>query len=69
MAQTNVTKETGKYTLKQAMYIIDNIRKAHEEDGFNEMVPAWHDAMLKCLETLSESEQSKTVEEYSFLIQ
>ena len=41
-----------KYTIKQAVYIIENIYRAHEEDGFNELIPSWHQGLLDCLETL-----------------
>ena len=39
------------YTLKQAVYITENILRAHEEDGFNELVPKWNKALHDSLNT------------------
>lgn len=55
---------TEGYSVKQAVYIIENIYRAHEEDGFNELVPAWHDAIRKSLKTLYSAEKNNTVEDY-----
>ena len=53
------------YTVKQAIYIIENIYRAHEEDGFNELIPSWHEALVKSLDTLKNvSEKDETVEDY-----
>lgn len=38
--------------VKQAIYVIENIYRAHEEDGFNELIPSWHHGLLDSLETL-----------------
>ena len=53
------------YTVKQAMYIIDNVYRCNEEDGFNEMLPSWHEAMLKSIETLESIEnKERYIEKY-----
>ena len=62
-----ITEDAGTdmvYTPKQAMYIIENIYRAHEEDGFNELVPSWYNALLKAKETLKRMEPSRTVRDY-----
>lgn len=38
--------------IKQAFYIINNIYRAHEEDGFNELIPSWHNALMQSLSVL-----------------
>ena len=38
--------------IKQAFYIINNIYRAHEEDGFNELIPSWHNALIQSLSIL-----------------
>ena len=55
---------TFKYNQKQAFYIIDNIQKAHVEDGFNELVPEWHEALIESENALKNAEQTDTVQEY-----
>lgn len=45
------------YNLKQAMYIIDNVYRCNEEDGFNEMLPSWHKAMIESIRTLESLER------------
>lgn len=53
------------YTVKQAIYIIENIYRAHEEDGFNELIPSWHQALVSSLNTLKNVEQrTETIEDY-----
>jgi hypothetical protein len=42
-------KVSQQYNLKQIIYIVDNIYRAHEEDGFNELIPSWHKALNDCL--------------------
>lgn len=62
-----ITEDAGTdmvYTPKQAMYIIENIYRAHEEDGFNELVPSWYNALLKAKETLKRMKPSRTVRDY-----
>ncbi len=53
MKEVNTLKESTQiYTVKQAIYIIENIYRAHEEDGYNELIPSWHAALIKSLKTL-----------------
>lgn len=52
------------YTLKQAIYIVENIYRAHEEDGFNELVPSWYEALCEAKKTLIQSEKTQTIEDY-----
>ena len=53
-----------KYSVKQAMYIIENIYRAHEEDGFNELVPSWYEALCEAKKTLLNAEQTETIIDY-----
>lgn len=53
-----------KYSLKQAYYITENILRANEEDGFNELIPSWYDALHEALNTFRASEQTQSVEDY-----
>ena len=53
-----------KYSLKQAYYIAENILRANEEDGFNELIPSWYDALHDVLKTFRASEQTQSVEDY-----
>ena len=66
MQKVNQLPETVEfYTIKQAIYIIENIYRAHEEDGFNELIPSWYTALNRSLETLENViEKNETVEEY-----
>lgn len=52
------------YSVKQAIYIIENIYRAHEEDGFNELIPSWDKALHECVATLKDATKSETVEDY-----
>ena len=54
----------GKYSIKQAMYIIENIYRAHEEDNFNELIPSWYNALRESLEVLMSAEPNRTVNDY-----
>lgn len=47
------------YNVKQAMYIIDNVYRCNEEDGFNEMLPSWYQALLQSIRTLESVENSE----------
>lgn len=61
----NESKFNGfKYSLKQAIYIIENIYRAHEEDGFNELIPSWKKALEESMKTLQASEKTNTVTDY-----
>ena len=53
-----------KYSLKQAYYITENILRANEEDGFNELIPSWFEALHEALNTFRASEQTQSVEDY-----
>ena len=56
---------SNRYTIKQAIYIIENIYRAHEEDGFNELIPSWHQGLVDSLASLRQSGQTtKTVMNY-----
>ena len=44
------------YNVKQAMYIIDNVYRCNEEDGFNEMLPSWYQAILQSIRILESVE-------------
>ena len=50
---------TMSYNVRQAMYIIDNIYRCNEEDGFNEMLPSWHHAILQSIHTLESIENKE----------
>ena len=54
----------NRYSVKQAMYIVENIYRAHEEDGFNELIPSWYEALIKSMEVLKTAEQTQTVIDY-----
>lgn len=66
LEDTNKINESIKqYTPKQAIYIIENIYRAHEEDGFNELVPSWYEALTSSLETLRNIEnKTQTIVDY-----
>jgi len=55
----NINESVYHYSLKQAIYIIENIYRAREEDGFNELIPSWYEALKECLVTLN-NQQCKT---------
>lgn len=54
----------GRYSVKQAMYIVENIYRAHEEDGYNELIPSWYKALKESMEVLLAAEQTQTVVDY-----
>lgn len=53
-----------KYNLKQAFYITENIYRAHEEDGFNELVPEWEEALKDCLKTFEAEKPDRVIRDY-----
>lgn len=55
---------TSKYSTTQAMYIIENIYRAHEEDNFNELIPSWYNALMESLDVLMSAEPNRTIEDY-----
>ena len=60
----NESKET-KYSVKQAIYIIENLYRMHEEDGLNELIPKWHDALRDSVEVLNSTEErTQTISDY-----
>ena len=60
----NESKET-KYSVKQAIYIIENLYRMHEEDGLNELIPKWHDALRDSVEALNlVKEKDQTISDY-----
>lgn len=38
-------EDVQKDSIRTAIYIIENIYRAHEEDGFNELIPSWYEAL------------------------
>ena len=64
MDTQNKSKET-KYSVKQAIYIIENLYRMHEEDAVNELTPNWNDALRESMKTLkSVKEKTQTIENY-----
>ncbi len=60
----NESKET-KYSIKQAIYIIENLYRMHEEDGINELTTNWNDALRESMKALkSVKEKTQTIEDY-----
>ena len=61
----NLTENKNIYTVKQAIYIIENIYRAHEEDGFNELIPSWYNALKCSLQTLTNvPNKNETINDY-----
>ena len=54
----------GKYSLKQAIYIIENIYRENEENHFYELIPSWHQALQDSLEVLQTAEPSRGIADY-----
>lgn len=53
------------YTVKQAIYIIENIYRAHEEDGFNELIPSWYQGLIDSLDVLNRvTEKNQVILDY-----
>ena len=60
----NESKET-KYSVRQAIYIIENLYRMHEENGLNELIPKWHDALRDSMEVLNSTEErTQTISDY-----
>lgn len=60
----NESKET-KYSVRQAIYIIENLYRMHEENTLNELIPKWHDALRDSMEVLySTKERTQTISDY-----
>ena len=65
MEVNNINESVNIHTEKQAIYIIENIYRAHEEDGFNELIPSWHKILLRSLDILKNSKKkSEMIKEY-----
>lgn len=68
MEECNKIQESSadglRYSLESAIYIIENIYRAHEEDGYNELIPSWHQALNDCMETLKRSKRTETAKDY-----
>jgi hypothetical protein len=48
---------SSKYSTRQAVYIIENLYRMHEEDGVNELTPNWNSALNDSLETLRNAKE------------
>ncbi len=60
----NESKET-KYSIKQAIYIIENLYRMHEEDGINELTTKWNDALIESVKVLNMvKEKTQTISDY-----
>ena len=59
----NESKEM-KYSIKQAIYIIENLYRLHEENRVNELTPTWADALKESMDTLRKSIKTQTVNDY-----
>ena len=60
----NESEET-KYSVKQAIYIIENLYIMHEDNALNELIPKWHDALRDSVEVLnSTKEKTQTISDY-----
>ena len=60
----NESKDT-KYSVRQAIYIIENLYRMHEENALNELIPKWHDALRDSMEVLySTKERTQTISDY-----
>lgn len=60
----NESKET-KYSVEQAIYIIENLYTMHEDNAINELTPKWHDALRDSVEVLNlVKEKDQTISDY-----
>ena len=60
----NESKET-KYSVKQAICIIENLYRIHEENGVNELTPKWNDALRESMKVLNSTEErTQTISDY-----
>lgn len=61
----NVNESKNIYTVKQCIFIIENIYRAHEEDGFNEMPESWRKELVKCIDILKiQKNKTETISDY-----
>ena len=57
--------EKPKYSTKQAIYIIENLYRLHEENGVNELTPNWNNALKESMKTLTSiKEKTQTINDY-----
>ena len=60
----NESKET-KYSVEQAIYIIENLYKMHEDNAINELTPKWHEALIESMKVLNSTEErTQTISDY-----
>lgn len=60
-----VNESSNKYSEKQAIYIIENLYRLHEENSVNELTPNWNNALQESMKTLySIKDKSQTVMDY-----
>ena len=60
-----LTEDKNTFSVKQSIYIIENIYRAHEEDGFNELIPSWYNALQQSMQTLlNVSNKTETINDY-----
>lgn len=59
----NESKEF-KYSIKQSIYIIENLYRLHEENKVNELTPKWADALKESMKTLRKSTKNQTISDY-----
>lgn len=51
--------------VNNAIYIIENIYNLHYEDGFNELLPEWHELLIQSIDVLKNSTiQDGTIQQY-----
>lgn len=54
-----------KYSVEQAVYIIENIYRMQEEDDLNELIPSWYEALKDSLFTLkNQTDKTDVVLDY-----
>ena len=53
-----------KYSIKQSIYIIENLYRLHEENKVNELTPKWADALKESMKTLRKSTKNQTISDY-----
>lgn len=60
----NESKET-KYSVKQAIYIIESLYTMHEDNAINELTPKWNDALIESMKVLKMvKERTQTISDY-----
>ena len=60
----NESKET-KYSVEQAIYIIENLYTMHEDNAINELTPKWHEALIESMKVLNSTEErTQTISDY-----